>query len=247
MRRWGETFAAPLLAQREAFAPPPLAGRKLRLGVISSFWQDGGPIELIAPLLLALPRASVELYVYADGGGTGTAIRKLQAMAASWQALIDQDDETAAFLMRNDELDALIDLDGPLRRRRLHLLARKAVPLLVSLLDLPEAAPACGFDAVLGDGDTHPVAPATGSVLRVPGVAITLPPELDLLALPYARPEGRTGLTFGTSARRGAIAQPPCGLRSFAVCRDRHSCSAKSAWARRARWTPCWINSPPRA
>jgi protein O-GlcNAc transferase len=205
MTAWGAEAARiiPPIENRPP-AEPMTAARKLRLGVVSSCWADEDRLDLIVPVLNALPRHTVELHAYADGYARTSLGSRLQSAAFSWQEIGELDDETTAYILANDQLDALIDLDGPQRRRRHGLFLRKPVSLMLSLMDLPEAATACGFDAVLGDDDTHPETAGPGPVIRVAGVGASLPADLVLLTQKIEH-QPVPGLTLGFLAGPGRI------------------------------------------
>jgi predicted O-linked N-acetylglucosamine transferase (SPINDLY family) len=206
----GATAAIEALTDRPA-CEPLKADRRLRVGLVSSCWQDGGGLDLIVPLLNALPRHTVELHVYADGYARTPLARRLQTAALSWQEIGELDDETTAYILGNDRLDVLIDCDGPHRRRRHALFLYRPVPLMLSLGDLPETTQYAGFDAVLGDNGTYPEATDADRLIRVEGVNASLPADLALLTTPVEK-RPAPGIAFGLVSGPGRITREAAAL-----------------------------------
>lgn len=188
-----------------------LEQRPVRLGVYTASWLDPVALALIVPLLLALPPSRIELCVYSDGPADTELARRLRGHAKRWESLTDLDDETAAFTLGNEELDVVIDLDGPLRRNRRPLLFQYgAHPIALSLLDLPVTAMAAGYSHALSDA---PTGLAEQHQLGIPGIATTLPADLSLLIQPLpdrALTEG--GVVFGTLVPYGRISMTETAL-----------------------------------
>ena len=198
MIRWGKRFGP---AAPEPAAPRDLTMRKLRLGIVSAHWAEGEGLDTLVPVLELLDRRRIELFCYAAGlSGAGLAVRTRQR-SNHWCELQDLDDATAELVVRNDELDLLIDLDGPTRCARPGLFAARPAEQALTLYGVPEAAPALGFDGVLGDATAYP-AETSGRVVRVPGGLATLPTSI----VPLTRPPREAGPTvFGTLAYRWQI------------------------------------------
>ena len=200
---WARNFAPIPMFER---APVPdyrtLAQRPLRLGVYTANWLDAAGLELVVPLLLALPRDKIDLRVYSDGYADTPLARTLRGHAAGWESLTDLDDETAAFTLGNEELDAVIDLDGPLRRRPRPLLFRYlAHPHAYAFLETAELAEAAGFAGTLADSVAGL---SLDKIIGIPGIAASLPRDLSLLVDPVPlRAHGP--VVFGTLARLGRI------------------------------------------
>ena len=198
MTRWGKRFGP---AAPEPAAPRDLTMRKLRLGIVSAHWAEGEGLDTLVPVLELLDRRRIELFCYAAGlSGAGLAVRTRQR-SNHWCELQDLDDATAELVLRNDELDLLIDLDGPTRCARPGLFAARPAAQVLTLYGLAEAAPSLGFDGVLGDATAYP-ADTPGRVVRVPGGLATLPSSIVPLTRP---PREARPIVFGTLAYRWQI------------------------------------------
>ena len=178
VENWGSRFATPEMrpapADRLEFAD-----RRARVGVLSGRWGPGEGLDLIVPILELLDRRTVELFVYADGLVDAPLARRLRARANVWQDLTDLDGETAGFVVRNDALDVLIDLDDALVTHHAPVIGQAPAPTVLALHGDPATALAMGFTGVVGDGidgglvgqpvDLPPLDP---TALRTPGADV---------------------------------------------------------------------------
>jgi predicted O-linked N-acetylglucosamine transferase (SPINDLY family) len=201
-QRWRDANPCTPVFDPPVPAPALPAPRPLRLGVYTANWLHGEALSLIVPLLTALPPTTVSVHVYSDGPADTPMARRLRGHAKGWESLSDLDDETAAFTLGNEELDAIIDLDGPLRRRRPRLFLYRPHPLCLSLLDLPETARAAGYAAALTD---EPSGLERPGLIGIPGIASSLPADLSLLTERAPRREESGEIVFGTLAPYGRI------------------------------------------
>ncbi|MEI9985278.1 MAG: hypothetical protein WDN69_20040 [Aliidongia sp.] len=196
--RWGQHFTP---ARRSAAEPRDLSMRRLRVGLVSSHWGEGEGLDALVPVLELLDRRRIELFCYAAGlTGAALAVRMRQR-SNHWCDLQDLDDATAEIVVRNDDLDLLIDLDGPTRSARPGLFAARPAALAFSVYGIAEAAAALGFDGVIGDAAAYP-ADAPGTVIRVTGGLAALPSSLTPLSRP---PRDDRPTVFGSLAYRWQI------------------------------------------
>jgi protein O-GlcNAc transferase len=198
MTRWGQHFTP---ARAAAPEPRDLTMRRLRVGIVSSHWGEGEGLDTLVPVLELLDRRRIELFCYAAGlTGAALAVRMRQR-SNHWCDLQDLDDATAEIVVRNDDLDLLIDLDGPTRSARPGLVAARPAALGFSVYGIAEAAQALGFDGVIGGESAYP-AGAPGTVIRVPGGLAALPSSLTPLSRP---PRDDRPTVFGSLAYRWQI------------------------------------------
>jgi protein O-GlcNAc transferase len=196
---WGRRFASKQARPTPAPASE-LAGRHLRLGVVSTSWANAGGLDLIVPVLEQLDRRRIRLHVYVSGVVRSPLARRLRARSNSWQELTELDDDTAAIIIRNDALDILIDLDGPTRGARPGLLVGGPAAIVLVAYGLPDGVLAMGCDGVIGDACAYP--PDAAHVVRVPGGIASLPNDLP----PIERNRSAdAACAFGSLAQRWQI------------------------------------------
>jgi protein O-GlcNAc transferase len=194
MIRWGKRFVVPC-AERNP-PRPAFASRKIRLGIVSGHWAEGDGLGAIVPVIELLDRRRIELFCYAAGQVDAALAVRIRQRANSWLDLNDTDDATAAVVIGNDDLDVLIDLDGPTRTPRPALFAARPAAMALSLYGIAEAAAALGFDGVVG-GDSAWPAGGPGAILGIPGGIAVLPSNLTQRPPP---PRGGRPVIFGSLA-----------------------------------------------
>src|SRR5262249_26814493 len=108
-----EDFAAaePAVVRSPAIAPAPLDGRPLRVGFLSARFRAGAGLDLFLPLIEARDRGEWHALLYIAGRCEDGAARRLRNAAAAVSEIGEVDDDTAAFMLGNDALDVLVDLD----------------------------------------------------------------------------------------------------------------------------------------
>ncbi len=146
---WMQLAADHAFALREADAPldpaadrrdasTDLAGRRLRLGYVSSDLCDHAVGWLMAELFERHDASRVEVFVYACGPQPPSAITgRIRAAAEHWADISALDDPAAARLIAADGVDVLIDVNGHTRHARLGVFAHRPAPIQVNWLGFP--------------------------------------------------------------------------------------------------------------
>jgi tetratricopeptide (TPR) repeat protein len=200
---WGRRFVTSALRPAPA-DPAAFFTRRVRLGVMSGHWAHGDGLDLIVSILEQLDRRGVELFVYADGLVDASLARRLRARANVWQDLSDLDSETAGFVVRNDALDVLIDLDDPLVTNHAAVIAQAPAPIALALHGDPATALAMGFTGVLGDRAAY--ATDDPRIVGIEGGLVGQPVDLPPLDPAAVRTPG-TMAAFGTLAEGWQIGE----------------------------------------
>jgi len=203
VENWGGRFVTAEMRPAPA-SPAEFVHRRVRIGVISGHWGHGEGLDLTVPIFEQLDRRGVELFVYADGLVDAPLARRLRGRANVWQDLRDLDGETAGFVVRNDALDVLIDLDDPLITNHAPLIAQAPAPFALTLHgDLPTAL-AMGFTGVLGDRAAFGT--ADPRIVGIEGGLVGQPVDLPPLDPASVRPLG-PAIAFGTLAEGWQIGE----------------------------------------
>lgn len=210
---WGSRFLA------QDVRPPPADSaeflhRRVRIGLISGRWAHGEGLDLVIPIFELADRRRVELFVYADGLVDAPLARRLRARSNVWQDLTDLDAETVGFMIRNDNLDVLIDLDDPLVTSHAPVVAQAPAPAVLALYADPALALAAGFTGVLGEPAAYRGATETRGLVLIEGGLVAQPADLPPLD-PAAARQTDAPITFGTLAKGWQIDGP-----TLAVWRD---------------------------
>ena len=161
-QRWNETIAARLAQQ---IAPHPndrTPNRKLKIGYVSPlFWEHCQALFTI-PLLSHHDHQNFEIYCYSDVKTPDAATAKLRGFADAWRPIVGMTDEKSANLIRQDEIDILVDLTLHMAENRMLLFARKPAPVQVTWLGYPGTTGLQTIDYRLTDPYLDPITPAPG-------------------------------------------------------------------------------------
>nr|MDH4393598.1 glycosyltransferase family 25 protein [Aquabacterium sp.] len=147
--------AAPLVA--------PLAGRRLRVGYLSSDFRDHPTSRLILGVLRHHDHSQLELHLYCSGWDDGSVLRKaVVACADQVHNVAKLSDSDAAALIRSHGIDVLVELNGPTRAHRLGILAQRPAPVQIGYLGWPGSYGGGLADYIVAD---EVVAPAEAGPL----------------------------------------------------------------------------------
>jgi len=173
--------------------PAPMRGRG-RVGILSSGLNAGGSHAMFLSTIEQALYRPADLVYYALDPLEDNVSRRLQRTASRWLNLAAVDDETAAFILSNENLDCLIDLDGFLPGGRPGIVARADIARIWSPFTTPGGGPRLDGTSLL-----DPFCPATegegARVLAMPSGLSTWAPYRGVL------PEGRARRF--SSARHG--------------------------------------------
>lgn len=134
--------------------PRPNEDARFRVGILSGCIQAGSEkAAVLATIDECIGRAS-ELYYYTNSDKEDAVSRRFRRSAARWREISRVDDETVARIIRNDEVQVLIDLDGYDWTGRPGVVARKPAPVTLCFLAQPGAVPGAS-QGVLAVGEPH--------------------------------------------------------------------------------------------
>ncbi len=128
-------------------------GRKLRIGWVSSDLRAHPVGAFIGPFISHLDRTNVENYVYDNWPTADYVTFMIRPHATSWQSVRGIGDNALAELIRADEIDILVDLNGHTAGHRLGVFARKPAPIQVEWLGYPGTSGMSAMDYVLVPND----------------------------------------------------------------------------------------------
>ncbi len=105
--------------------------KKLRVGLISGGFRKHPVGWMITPGLEKLNQNGFELYFYSNFNQVDEITKKLHAVSSKWHMISGLDDEQLNQLIRNDNIDILIDLSGHAAESRLRSVAMEPAPVIV--------------------------------------------------------------------------------------------------------------------
>ena len=181
-------------------APVALSARagyghaKLRVGYLSSDFCMHPIAYLVAELFEAHDRTRIEVYGYCSTKPDGSAVR--QRILESFDHYRDvraMADEAAARLIRDDEIDILVDLNGLTLGTRLQILRWRPAPIQMTYLGYNGPIPLPELDYIIADAFVVP--PALAGTYRPEPLYMPGCFQVNDSKLPIAPPLARE--TFG--------------------------------------------------
>ena len=161
--------AADIEARRPALPPPVRrkAGGRIKIAVISPDFREHLNAHLLLPLFELLDRSRFELHAYSLVPDDGSEIRaRLTRAADQFHDLHALSDNAAAFAIRRDDIDILVDAAGHTTDGRFAIAAQRPARVQAQYLGFAGSLGSARVDAALADhivgGD-----PAEWSEVRV--------------------------------------------------------------------------------
>lgn len=194
---WGEGARA-----RESFVRQPLAGRRLRLGVVSADFHHQHPVNIfLQPFLRELDKSRFELFMYFTGDSHDEQTALAQQRCEHWREATVMNNVQLAKCIDADEIDVLLDLSGHTGQHRMAMFAKRAAPVQMTYLGYPGSTGVPNMDFMLGDDVVTPPesdALCSETVLRLPGAVFCYAPEVDYPLSAFAPSDAQRTLTFGS-------------------------------------------------
>ncbi|MFW5837694.1 MAG: tetratricopeptide repeat protein, partial [Desulfovibrionaceae bacterium] len=147
------------------------ADRPLRLGYVSADFGAHAVGAFILPLLEAHDPSQAQVIAFSNAPLEGDRLSRLQRAVAEVRFLHRLDDEAALSLLRETDLDLLVDLSGHTSGNRLPVLARRAAPIQAMWLGYFDTTGLEAMDYVLADERCCPPGAEawfTETIMRLP-------------------------------------------------------------------------------
>ena len=189
-----------------AHTPLPAAGRKVRIGFVSSDLNDHSVSFFLEPLLAGLSRELFETTVFQLGRSDHATQRLFEAMGAEpqrWVNLNNLDMEDLATQIRERQIDLLIELGGHTAGNVLLAMARNPAPLIATWCGYPHTTGLGDINFRFVDSNTDPAgfeSQATERLIRLDPCFLCYKPGAELLATTPAPPPCLANgfITFGS-------------------------------------------------
>jgi len=148
-----------------------LSKKRLRIGYLSPDFRQHPVGYLIEPILRVHDRANVEVFCYANQEQGDRMTDVLRDLADHWRFVQTESDEALANLIRDDQIDILVELSGHTADHRLRMMARKPAPIQASWLGFWSTTGVPEIDYVIADDTVIPKSEQsfyTETVFRLP-------------------------------------------------------------------------------
>jgi predicted O-linked N-acetylglucosamine transferase (SPINDLY family) len=146
--------AFPASNPAERLAMPHRWDKKLRIGYLSSdFWHDHATMKLVGTVLTQHDKSKVDvtLFCYTDEQYLKAEIDQDRSHWGRIVSVRNMDDAAAAQLIRDSEIDILVDMKGHTRGGRPGILNQKAAPVQIAWLGFPGTTVNVDLDYIVGD------------------------------------------------------------------------------------------------
>jgi predicted O-linked N-acetylglucosamine transferase (SPINDLY family) len=135
---WNQQHARPLNATIiPHIRRPKLDSHPLRIGYVSPDFREHVVGWNLLPLLAEHDRKRFHIICYSSAGRADAITRELQSHVAAWRDISALSDQQAAKIIREDQIDILVDLSLHTGGIRLLLFARKPAPIQLTYLAYP--------------------------------------------------------------------------------------------------------------
>ena len=155
--QWATLYAEPLTVRSKPHENDRTPGRRLRVGYVSPHFFDHAVNFFTEPILASHDHDQFEIFCYSAVRNPDAVTLRLRSTADQWREINDIHDEEVARMIRDDQIDILVDLAGHIGRNRLLVFARKPAPIQVTYIGYQNTTGMSAMDYRLTDDRADPV------------------------------------------------------------------------------------------
>lgn len=173
-RQWADRYADHLRPASPSQPASKAHNSRIRIGYVSSDFRQHSLSFFIAPILANHDKSRFEITCYSSTRAPDNTTQRLRALSENWHDIAGMNDEEACRLIREHEIDILVDLSGHSAGNRLLLFARRPAPVQISWLGYPATTGMQAMDYRISDSLCIP--PGTEAsqgcekILRLPDI-----------------------------------------------------------------------------
>lgn len=132
--RWNQQHAISLSKDVPPHSNDRNPQRRLRVGYVSPDFCNHSVGRFLTPLLANHDHQNFEIFCYSSVSRPDDTTRRFQSQADTWRNVGGLNDEELANLIRQDQIDILVDLTMHMAQNRLLVFARRPAPVQVTYL-----------------------------------------------------------------------------------------------------------------
>ena len=151
LTQWNQRHAEPLKKSIQPHTNNRDPDRRLKIGFVSPDFAEHVVGWNLLPLFEHLDRDEYEIFCYSGVMNPDEMTSRLQACASVWRSIVGAGDADAAKIIREDQIDILVDLSLHTGGNRLLVFARKPAPVQVTWLGYPSSTGLTTIDYRLSD------------------------------------------------------------------------------------------------
>ena len=133
------------------------AKKPLRVGYVSGDLRNHSVAYFLLPILEKHNSEHVEIFCYYNNNVNNQMTDRLRSASDHWRSVYKVSDEDTVELIKNDNIDILVDLSGHSDKNRLLVFAQKPAPIQVTWLGYPNTTGLSAIDYRLTDLVADPV------------------------------------------------------------------------------------------
>ena len=177
-------------------------GEIIRVGYVSADFCMHPVSYFFEPLLAAHDRNKFEIFCYANMFElqADSVTNRLRDLADHWRFVKNKSDTELANLIRQDEIDILIDLSGHTRGNRLKVFTYRPAPIQATYLGYCASSGLQAMDYWITDDVLHPLDTAelsTETIIRLPRCSFCYQPPQEA-NIHVSRIDGDNGIVFAS-------------------------------------------------
>ena len=199
---FAKRFEEPLSAVISNYSNNKSPARRLKIGYVSPDFRRHSVASFIEPVLAAHDRQWFEVFCYSDTLGIDETTNRIRGYADEWRPIAGLPDENVRALVRQDNIDILVDLAGHTGYNRMILFAQKAAPVQVTWIGYPATTGLSVMDYKIVDTYTDPPGMTesyyTEKLIRMPESFLCYLPPKDSPEAGDPAAHTRRHITFGS-------------------------------------------------
>lgn len=200
--KWARMKAADVVPLTQDFHRRQNSAVPIRVGYVSADFRAHAVANFIIPILQAHDRSRVTCFCFSNVAHPDVATERMRRLADHWHDIARLDDDQAAVLIKEQNIDVLVDLAGHTSDNRLMVFARRPAPVQVTYLGYADTTGLSAMDYRITDAQADPIGVAdqrhTEKLVRLAPCFLCYQPveEAPATAPPPLRQNGY--VTFGS-------------------------------------------------
>lgn len=176
--------------------------KRIRIGYISPDFRNHSIAHFVKPILRNHDRSGFRIYCYAHLKREDPVSTEIRSLADVWRRIDALGSTGAASLIRDDNIDILVDLAGHTTHEIMPILCRKPAPIQITYLGYPNTTGCTAVDFRLTDAQCDPpdsdTQRYTEQQLRLAHGFLCYEPPADAPPVKAHRYGQGSGITFGS-------------------------------------------------
>ena len=211
-RAWAERHADSLTAACASHTNDRTPLRRLKIGYVSPHFFGHAVNFFSEPILASHNHSDFEIYCYSDVAEEDETTRRLRGYADVWRPIRGAGHEQVSRMIRDDQIDILVDLTGHIGENRMPVFARKPAPVQVTYIGYQNTTGMRAMDYRLTDEYADPPGQTdryyTEQLVRLPQTFFVYKPSDDAPAVGPLPASERGQVTFGSFNNFGKVNPP---------------------------------------